>query len=135
MFLDREYVFNEETKMKKVMLLCLAFMLTACAHLNQATPDKRFETYRAEVKAEREAGSITAVDEQEKLRGRYWQIYGKDADSAGHFAFAISLMRSAEAGDFPMGEAQALIAAREQEIFALKMVSRQAASSYEFPPN
>jgi hypothetical protein len=44
-------------------------------------------------------------------------------------------MRSAQAGDFPMKEAQALVAARESEIFALKMVTRQVASSYEFPPN
>ena len=121
--------------MKKTILACLALVLSACAHMNRATPDQRFEAYRAEVKAEQQAGRITAVNEQEKLRDRYWQIYGKDADSAGHFAYAISLMRSAEAGDFPMKEAQVLVAAREQEIFALKMVSRQVASSYEFPPN
>lgn len=121
--------------MKKVILICLGLMLSACATMKQATPDQRFEAYRAEVKAERESGKITAVDEQEKLRDRYWQIYGKDADSAGHFAYSISLMRSAQAGDFPMKEAQALVAARESEIFALKMVTRQVASSYEFPPN
>jgi len=121
--------------MKKATFIGLALMLTACAHTHQATPDQRFEAYRAEVKAEREAGTIDAVVEQEKLRDRYWQIYGKDADSAGHFAYAISLMRSAQAGDLSMKEAQALVTARENEIFALKMVSRQVASSYEFPPN
>ena len=121
--------------MKKIILLCLILMLAACAHMNQATPDQRFDAFRAEVNAQREAGSITAVVEQEKLRDRYWQIYGKDPESAGHFAFSISLMRSAQAGDFPMKEAQALIAAQENEIFALRMASRQVASSYEFPPN
>ena len=121
--------------MKKVILICLALMLTACASMKQATPDQRFEAYRAEVKAEQEAGKITVVEEQERLRDRYWQIYGKDADSAGHFAYSISLMQSAQDGAFPMKEAQALVAARESEIFALKMVTRQVASSYEFPPN
>ncbi len=121
--------------MKKAILIALALTLTACANMKQASPDQRFEAYRAEVKAEQQAGKISAVDEQEKLRDRYWQTYGKDADSAGHFAYAISLMRSAQAGDFPMKEAQALVAARESEIFALKMESRQVASSYEYPSN
>jgi len=119
--------------MKKAILMCMAMMLTACAGMRQATPDQRFEAYRAEVRTERETGRITVVDEQEKLRNRYWQIYGRDADSAGHFAYSISLMRSAQAGDFPMKEAQALVAARENEIFALRMATRQVASSYEFP--
>ena len=121
--------------MIKAILVCLVLMLAACAQLNRPTTDQRFESFRAEVKTEREAGKITVVEEQEKLRDRYWELYGKDADSAGHFAYSISLMRSAQAGDFPMKEAQALVAARESEIFALKMVTRQVASSYEFPPN
>ena len=50
-------------------------------------------------------------------------------------AGSISLMRSAQAGDFPMKEAQALVAARENEIFALKIITRQVISSYEFRPN
>lgn len=32
-----------------------------------------------------------------------------------------------------MTEAQALVSAREQEMFALKMASRQEPSSYEYP--
>ena len=119
--------------MKKIVLLCLVLMLAACAHLNQATPDQRYDAYRAEVNAEREAGTITAVVEQERLRDRYWQIYGKDPESAGHFAFSISLMRSAQAGDFPMKEAQALVAAQEKQILTLRMASHQVPSSYEYP--
>ncbi|MBI3529521.1 MAG: hypothetical protein HY067_16335 [Betaproteobacteria bacterium] len=107
------------------MLLCLALMLPACAHLNRPTTDQQFESYRAEVRAERDTGRITAVEEQEKLRDRYWELYGKDANSAGHFAFSISLMHSAQVGNFPMQEAEALIAAREEQLFALKMASRQ----------
>jgi hypothetical protein len=126
---------EEEMEMKRAILICIALMLTACASMRPAAPDQAFEAYRAEVRAEQEAGKINVVQEQEKLRDRYWQIYGKDADSAGHFAFSVSLMRSAQAGDFPMKEAQALVAARESEIFALKMESRQVASSYEYPSN
>jgi hypothetical protein len=87
--------------------------------------DQQFESYRAEVRAERDTGKITAVEEQEKLRDRFWKLYGKDANSAGHFAFSISLMRSVEAGHFPKDEADALIAAGEADIFAQKMASRQ----------
>jgi len=119
--------------MKRMILSCLVLMLTACAHANRATPDQQFEAYRTEVKTEREAGTITAVVEQEKLRDRYWQIYGKDPESAGYFAFSIALMRSAQAGEFPMTEAQALVSAREQEMFTIKMASRQVPSSYEYP--
>ena len=123
--------------MKKVILLCLAITLTltACAHVNRTTPDQEFEAYRTQVKSQRDARTITAVEEQERLRDQYWRLYGKDSESTGHFAYSVSLMRSAQAGDFPMSEADALVAAREQELFALRMASRQARSSYEYPPN
>ena len=121
--------------MKRFILIALALAMTACAHLNRPGPDQEFESYRSEVRQQREAGSITAVQEQEKLRDRYWQLYGRDGDSAGHFAFTIALTSSVEAGDFPAKEAEALISAREKEIFALKMASRQVASSYEYPEN
>jgi hypothetical protein len=121
--------------MKTLLTAILALGLTACAGMSRPTLDQEFETYRSEVRQQREAGAITAVQEQEKLRDQFWQLYGRDGDSAGHFAFAIALTRSVEAGDFPAKEAEALIAAREKEIFALKMASRQVASSYEYPEN
>lgn len=121
--------------MKRMIPICLAMALTACAHLNRPTLDNEFEAYRTEVRQQRDAGAITAVQEQEKLRDQFWKLYGRDGDSAGHFAFSIALTRSVEAGDFPAKEAEALIAAREKEVFAMKMVSRQVASSYEYPPN
>ena len=119
--------------MKKVMLLCLALGLVSCAQMNRATPDQRFEAYRTEVRTQRESGAITAVQEQERLRDRYWQIHSRDADSAGHFAFAISLMESAQSGKFPMEEARALVSARESEVFASRMAAKQLASGYEYP--
>lgn len=121
--------------MKELIVIGMALALTACAHMNRPAPDQEFEAYRSEMRQQRDAGTITAVQEQEKLRDQYWKIYGRDADSAGHFAFSIALTRSVEAGDFPAKEAEALIAAREKEIFALKMASRQVASSYEYPEN
>lgn len=111
--------------MKRITLLGLVLMLTACAHMSRPTTDQQFESYRTELRTERDAGNITAVEEQEKLRDRFWASYGKDANSAGHFAFSIALMRSVLLGHFPMGEADALIAAREEQIFALRMASRQ----------
>jgi hypothetical protein len=121
--------------MKKLILVGLSLALTACAGMTRTTPDREFEAYRSEVRQQRDAGAITAVQEQEKLRDQYWKIYGRDGDSAGHFAYSIALTQSVEAGDFPAKEAEALIAAREKEIFALKMASRQVASSYEYPSN
>lgn len=118
--------------MKKFILLCLVLGVASCAQMRQATPDQRFEAYRSELKSEREAGTITAVNEQEKLRDRYWEVYGRDADSAGHFAYAISLMKSAEAGALPMEEARAMISARESEVVARRVAARQVASGYEY---
>lgn len=121
--------------MKSITLIALALMMTACAHLGRPGPDQEFEAYRADVRSQRDAGKITALEEQEMLRDQFWKLYGRDGDSAGHFAFTTALTRSVEAGDFPAKEAEALIAAREKEMFALKMASRQVASSYEYPPN
>ena len=121
--------------MKKMILLFLALMLGACAHLNQPTADQQFDSYRAELRTERGKGTITAVEEQEKLRDRYWKLYGKDANSAGHFAFSISLMRSAQEGYFPMQEAESLVTAREEQILTMRMVSHQrpADCTYDCP--
>lgn len=121
--------------MKSFLTAILALSLTACAGMSRPTLDEEFEGYRSEVRQQREAGTITAVQEQEMLRDQFWKLYGRDGDSAGHFAFAIALTRSVEAGDFPAREAEALIAAKEKEVFALKMASRQQASSYEYPEN
>src|ERR1700687_5159455 len=74
-------VFRKERSMKRIILLCLALMLAACAHMTRPTTDQQFESYRAEVRAERDAGKITGVEEQEKLRDRFWKLYGKDANS------------------------------------------------------
>ena len=111
--------------MKKMLIAFAVLALAACAHIHQPSKDQRFEAYRAQLKAERTDGKITRVEEQEKLRDRYWEMYGKDAQSAGHFAFSVSLMRSAEEGLFPMQEAEALVEAREAEIYAMKMPSRR----------
>jgi len=121
--------------MKRVITIALALLLTACAHLNRPGLDEEFEAYRAEVRAQREAGRIGIAREQELLRDEFFRLYGRDGDSVGHFAFTTSLARSVEAGDFPARDAEALIAAREKEMFALKMASRQVASSYEYPEN
>ena len=121
--------------MKAILTAILALSLTACASMTRPSMDEEYEAYRGEVRQQRVAGAITAVQEQEMLRDRFWALYGRDGDSAGHFAFSIALMRSVEAGDFPAREAEALIAAKEKEVFALKMASRQEASSYEYPEN
>ena len=81
------------------------------------------------------AGEISRVEEQERLRDRFWQVFGRDPESVGHFAYSVSLMRSAEAGAIPIKEAEALVGAREAAIMAMKMESRRVPSSYEYPEN
>jgi hypothetical protein len=121
--------------MKKAVLIALTLALTACAHMNRPGPDQEFEAFRADVRSQREAGKVSVLQEQEMLRDQFHKVYGRDGDSAGHFAFTTALARSVEAGDFPAKDADALIAAKEKEMFALKMASRQVASSYEYPEN
>lgn len=121
--------------MKRAVLIALTLAFTACANAGRPGPDQSFEAYRAEVRAQRDAGKISFLQEQEMLRDEFHRTYGRDGDSAGHFAFTTALARSVEAGDFPAKEADALIAAREKEMFALKMASRQVTSSYEYPSN
>ena len=112
--------------MKKILvMLCLMFAVTACATAPQLTTDQKFEAYRNQLRGERTAGKITPVEEQEKLRDYFWNEYGKDAENSGHFAFSISLMRSVQAGRFPLDDADALIAAKQDGILAEREISRR----------
>jgi len=104
--------------MKHILIVSLLVALSACASVNHVTPDQKFATYRAELKVQRGNGEISAVREQELTRDRYWQLFGRDSESAGQFAYSTSLMRSAEAGRLPMPEAQALVDARLEELLA-----------------
>jgi hypothetical protein len=117
--------------MKRIIIVCSLVALSACATMSRPTPDQEFEAYRADLKSQRDKGEITAVAEQEKLRDRYWKLFGRDANSAGHFAFSTTLMRSAEVGDFPMREAEALVAARENQLLAAKKTPRQQPFSWD----
>ena len=117
--------------MKRIIIVCSMVALSACATMSRPTPDQKFEAYRAKLKSHRYKRAITAVAEQEKLRDRYWKLFGRDANSAGHFAFSTTLMRSAEVGDFPMKEAEALVAARENQLLAAKKTPRQQPFSWD----
>ena len=120
--------------MRMVWMFGLLALLAGCVQVPLA-PEKQFESFRADLKARCERGEISRVEEQERLRDRFWQVFGRDPESVGHFAYSISLMRSAEAGAIPLEEAQALVGAREAAIMAMKMESRRVPSSYEYPAN
>lgn len=111
--------------MIKRLIIACSLAMSACATTPAVTPEQKFESYRGELDGRREKGEITAVEEQEKLRDRYWQLFGRDAESAGHFAFCTTLMQRAEIGDFPMKEAEALVSARESQLLAAKKMARE----------
>lgn len=112
------------------MIACLV-VLAACVQA-PVTPDKQYESFRSDLKAQREQGEIGAVEEQVLLRERFWQLFGRDPESVGHFAFSISIMRSAVGGAIPMQEAEALVQAREDALIATRMEWRRISAGYHY---
>jgi hypothetical protein len=122
--------------MKVLGALVLCFVLGGCASMQQqSTLDSQFEAYRLALKEARERHEITPVQEQERLRDRYWKLYGRDPESVGHFAFSVALMQSAQSGAFPQNEADVLVSAKEKAVFAAKVESLRGPNSFEYPPD
>ena len=59
------------------------------------------------------------------MRAKYRELYGNDPQLDAYFAYSIRLLRDAEAGTLPMPTAEALVAAREDEILAQRSAETQ----------
>ncbi len=103
--------------MKAVWIGVALCALSACT-TSGVRPDAQWETYRAQVAHDEESGVLTASQAQERLRDGWTNIYGKDANMAGYFAYSETLMRSAEQGRLSMTEAKELVKAREREAWS-----------------
>jgi hypothetical protein len=103
--------------MKTVLIGVALCALTACT-TSGMRPEAQWEAYRAQVVHDEESGVLSASQAQERLRDGWTNIYGKDPNMAGYFAYSETLMRSAEQGHLSMAEAKELVKAREREAWS-----------------
>ncbi|PWT76206.1 MAG: hypothetical protein C5B46_01525 [Proteobacteria bacterium] len=124
--------------MRFVFGVGLLFILTACASAphQQASNPQSWHAYRMQVQAQRDSGALTPQQSQRKLEDRYRELYGDDPLMDGAFAYGEHLYASAQAGDLPVSEAEALADARLDEIEARREAQAQFHNEMEqrFPP-
>jgi hypothetical protein len=97
-----------------------ACALAGCASNQSQTPYADWEQYRQKVRTERLEGKISPSEAQVQLRDEYRRRFGMDPEAAGFYAFSISLLQSAEHGDFPLDEADVMIRAKESQMVATR---------------
>ena len=115
-----------------MMIAVLALVsLSACAGGPQRSTNATFDQFQTEIKAQRDAGKLTPVQAQVDLWSKYRELFGEDATMNGFYAFSVKLMGSVEAGKLSMGEAQALIDAREREISVRRLAELKRDMSYD----
>jgi hypothetical protein len=118
----------------RISACLLAAVLSACA----SAGDRRDETWqhaRDRMEQDREAGRVPAAQAYRLLRQQYREIYGSDEAMGGYFAYAASLMKSAELGDIDPREARLLIDAKEQEALQQAYARRLARERYSYAEN
>jgi hypothetical protein len=114
----------------RTLLIVLALLTLAACASTQERSTQSWNNYRTQVLGERDAGKINPVEAQELLRAKYHAMYGSNAKMDGYFVYSVNLLRSAEAGKLPMSEAEALVAAREQELLAQRAAESEAPAVY-----
>jgi len=107
--------------MRNAYIGLVALSLAACASSGIAPSAQHQESwtdYRAAVLQQRDTGALTTLQAQEKIEARYREMYGRDPSMEGAFAYGTTLYRYADAGTLPVAQADALVLAHEDEIFA-----------------
>jgi hypothetical protein len=112
----------------------LSVLVSACAGAGDRR-DAAWEAARAGAEAEQQAGRTDARQTYAALRQQYGEIYGSDAGAGHYFAYAGSLMASAQRGDIDMREARMLVAAKEQEALHHARALRIRRERYSYPEN
>ena len=112
----------------KTVLFAILLLVSAAGCANASEPrDQVWNSVRGEILARNHSGQITPVEAQIQLKRKYWEIYGGDPYMAGYFAYAVSLLTSAQRGYIDLQEARALVEAKEAEAFARASEDRRQA--------
>jgi hypothetical protein len=118
----------------RIGICVLAVALSACASAGDRR-DAAWETSRTQIQVQREGGRLSAAQAYSRLKQQYREIYGSDEGMAGYFAYAASIMTSAERGDIDAREAQMLVEAKELEALQEAFVLRSLREAYSYPEN
>jgi hypothetical protein len=125
--------------MRNAYIGLVALSLTACASSGISPSAQHLESwtdYRAAVMQQRDTNALTTLQAQEKIQTKYREMYGRDPSMEGAFAYGTTLYRYADAGALPVAEADALVLAHEDEIFARRRAREEFHEWMEsrFPP-
>jgi hypothetical protein len=107
--------------MKTAYASLIVLALAACASTPPSNaPDSRanWAAYRTELAQERDSGTLTPLQAEDKLEARYRELYGQDPTMEGAFAYRRELYAQADLGNVSMPEAKALAKARLDEVIA-----------------
>jgi hypothetical protein len=118
----------------RVAACVLAAALSACASAGDQR-DAAWQAVRDRMEQDREAGRVPAAQAYRLLRQEYRDIYGSDAGIGPYFAYAGSIMTSAELGHIDLQEARLLIGAKEQEALHQAYALRAQRERYAYPEN
>ena len=125
--------------MRNAYIGLVALSLTACASSGIAPSAQRQQSwteYRAAVLQQRDTGALTSSQAEQQIETRYREMYGRDPSMEGAFAYGATLYRYADVGTLPVAEADALVIAHEDEIFARRKAREDFHEWMEsrFPP-
>jgi hypothetical protein len=125
--------------MRNAYIGLVALSLSACASSGISPSPQHQQSwteYRVAVLEQRDNGALTTLQAQEKIATRYREMYGPDPSMEGAFAYGTTLYRFADAGALPVAEADALVLAHEDEIFARRKAREDFHEWMEsrFPP-
>jgi len=125
-------------KAPTLFLAAIVLLLTGCANTpTSASRSASWWEYRQQVMQERDEGKLSPVAAEEKVAAKYREIYGIDPEMEGVFAYDKRLYEMAQAGALSLGEADALVLARIDQIQARNAADVQYHYWLEsrFPPN
>ncbi|PWT71262.1 MAG: hypothetical protein C5B46_08505 [Proteobacteria bacterium] len=106
----------------RVVIASAVVLLAAggCASNPSPDPYPQWEAFREHLLQDQANGKLKPSEVQIQLRDEYRHRFGLDPEAAGFYAFSISLLESAEHGQFPLDEAQVMIRAKEAQMVATR---------------
>lgn len=135
--------------MRSVCIGLFALSLAACANTGTAacvstpTPTSSLSAeqqgwieYEAKVAQERDRGELTPLQAEDSIEDKYRELYGRDPEMEGAFAYSKELYAQAAMGGLALSDAEALATAHENETLARREAEAkcQDMTEYQFPP-